>query len=185
MKKQPEVTENTKRKILDAFWKLFKNQPIEKITIFSLSNEACIHRSSFYRYFADIYQVLEVFQEDLLFDIKKKIDSIQDNTYVTLPKYAEKISNLLIHFSDKIYRLLNYKESDFREKFIKTITPNVEKYLPLEQYNQHSEYITSFIISTIIFNFTFWYENRERYELQNLIGLGQSIILNGIEIIQK
>lgn len=182
MKKQPDVTEATKRRILDAFWELFSKKSPEKITAAELSAAAGIHRSSFYRYFTDIYQVLEVSQEGLLLHLKTEIENIQATTDISLPTYAEKISVLLTGSADRIYRLLNYKGSNFREKIIETLKPNVKKYIPLDKQNPNTEYITAFIISSMLFNFTFWYEHREQYELSQVTALGRGIILNGLSI---
>lgn len=182
MKKQPDITEATKRRILDAFWVLFRQKSPEKITAAALSAEAGIHRSSFYRYFADIYQVLDVFQEELLIHMKTEIDAIQASTDISLPTYTEKVSHLLTESADKMYRLLNYKGSDFRQQFIETIKPNVEKYLPFDRNSPNAEYVTAFIISSMLFNFSFWYEHRERYELSQVTALGKSIVQHGLQI---
>lgn len=177
MKVGSVATETTKRKILDAFWILFRQQSIEKITIDALSKQAGIHRSSFYRYFLDIYQVLEVFQEELLTHIKTEVESIQATTDITLPAYTEKISVLMVSSADKIYRLLNCRHSDFEQSFVNVLRPNVEKYFP---QNEHLEYISSFIISSMLFNFNFWYEHREQYEFREVTELGKNIVLHGI-----
>lgn len=71
MHKQPEITDATRKRILDVFWKNFETTNIEKITINQLSKAAGIHRSSFYRYFSDIYQVFDQFQDSLLEEIEK------------------------------------------------------------------------------------------------------------------
>ena len=180
MNKQPDITEATRRRILDAFWTLFSQKPPEKITASALAKQANLHRSSFYRYFADIYQVLEVFQAELLQYLKDEIDAIQTSTDITLPSYTEKISLLLIGSADKIYRLLNYKGSNFRGQFSEALRPNIEKYLPADKKNPHGEYVTAFIISSMLFNFNFWYEHRNQYELQQVTELGKNIVLNGL-----
>ena len=39
MKKQPEITAATRRKIMDAFWTLYKEKAIEKISIANCNNK--------------------------------------------------------------------------------------------------------------------------------------------------
>ena len=182
MNKQPDITEATRRRILDAFWTLFRKKPPEKITASALAAEANMHRSSFYRYFSDIYQVLDVFQAELLWHLKNEIDTIQTSTDITLPEYTEKISVLLTNSADKIYRLLNYKGCDFREQFVSTLKPNIERYLHSDMENPHTEYITAFILSAMLFNFNFWYEHRDHYALQQVTSLGKNIVLNGLSV---
>ena len=180
MNKQPDITDATRRRILDAFWILFRNESPEKITVSTLAAEANLHRSSFYRYFSDVYQVLEVFQAELLRHLKDEIDTIQTSTDITLPEYTEKISVLLTGSADKIYRLLNYKGCDFKEQFVDSLKPKIEKYLHSDIKNPNTEYVTAFITSAILFNFNFWYEHREHYDLQQVTALGKNIVLNGL-----
>ncbi|MEI6101327.1 MAG: TetR/AcrR family transcriptional regulator, partial [Eubacteriales bacterium] len=66
MKKQPETTERTKKRLLDAFWLLYCQKKIEKITIREIAQEAGVNRSTFYEYFSDVYQVLEELEADLI-----------------------------------------------------------------------------------------------------------------------
>lgn len=180
MNKQPEVTEATRKNIIEAFWRLFKDTPVEKITAAMLASEAGIHRSSFYRYFTDIYQVLDAFQTELLDYIRQEVTSIQSNTDFTLPEYTEKVSTMLTGSADKIYRMMNYKGCDFRERFIENIKPNLVKCVPVDQQSKDSDYYTAYIIQAMLFNFNYWYENKERYDLKQVNALGQKILLNGI-----
>ncbi|WP_337615444.1 TetR/AcrR family transcriptional regulator [Megamonas funiformis] len=54
----------TKENIIIAFWEIYREKSINKITIKELMDKAGYHRSVFYTYFKDIYDLLEQEQED-------------------------------------------------------------------------------------------------------------------------
>jgi len=47
MKKQPEVTQKTKRAFMDALCELYAHKPIERISVQEIANRAWYNRSSF------------------------------------------------------------------------------------------------------------------------------------------
>ena len=57
MNKQPKVTEQTKKNIVQAFWKLFKEKSIEQITVKEISAIAGYNRSTFYVYFTSVRDI--------------------------------------------------------------------------------------------------------------------------------
>jgi len=59
MKKREHITRQTKQNIVDAFWELYCEKRIEKITIKDITIKAGYNRSTFYEYFNDSYEVLE------------------------------------------------------------------------------------------------------------------------------
>ena len=66
MKKQPEITAQTRERLIEAFWSLYREKKIEQITIKQITDLAGYHRSTFYEYFVDIYDVLNQLEDDLL-----------------------------------------------------------------------------------------------------------------------
>ena len=59
MQNKAQITETTRRAILDAFWEIFQETSVDRITVSRLSQAAHVHRSTFYRYFSDVYDVME------------------------------------------------------------------------------------------------------------------------------
>ena len=66
MHKQPESTARTRQKFVDAFCTLYRQKPIEKITVQELAVLAGYNRSTFYEYFSDIYAVRDYAEDDVL-----------------------------------------------------------------------------------------------------------------------
>jgi hypothetical protein len=66
MKKQPELTAQTKENLMEAFWQIYCNKRIEKVTVKEITVKAGYNRSTFYAYFIDVYDVLEQIENSVL-----------------------------------------------------------------------------------------------------------------------
>lgn len=70
MNRQPERTERTRQALIDAFWQLYCEKKIEKITVKEIVGLAGYYRSTFYEYFSDVYDLLRQVEEQLLEDFR-------------------------------------------------------------------------------------------------------------------
>ncbi len=69
--KQERAKRETKRRIVDAFWELYKTTSIEKITVKKITDACGIYRTTFYLHFADVYAILEEIEAQLMEELKK------------------------------------------------------------------------------------------------------------------
>lgn len=69
MNKKPEVTEQTKTNLKEAFFELYTQKPIEKITIHQITDRAGYNRGTFYLYYNDVYDILREIEDMLLHEI--------------------------------------------------------------------------------------------------------------------
>lgn len=70
MRKQEMVKQETKNRIMKAFWELYKTTNIEKITVKSITDACGIYRTTFYLHFADVYAILEQIEDEMLSNLK-------------------------------------------------------------------------------------------------------------------
>ena len=66
MRKRPERTEQTKADLKEAFWQLYAETPIEKITVGQVCERAGYNRGTFYLHFQDLYDMLRDIEDSLL-----------------------------------------------------------------------------------------------------------------------
>lgn len=66
MKHHGLITHQTKQNFIDAFWDLYCEKTIDKITVKEITQKAGYNRSTFYEYFHDAYDVLEKLEETLI-----------------------------------------------------------------------------------------------------------------------
>lgn len=60
----------TKQTLIDAFWKLYKEKSIEKITVGQIAAVAGYNRSTFYEYFYDVPDVLQQIEDSIMEEMK-------------------------------------------------------------------------------------------------------------------
>lgn len=129
-----------------------------------------------------MYEVFNAFQSDLLEQLMTDTKAILDTTDFSLPLYTEKTADILLAHADKIYRLLNYSDCNFKNQLTQNISGNLRKMLPANLNNSHMEYVVSFVTSCMFSNFNFWYEHQDRYTLQEVNAMGHHILINGLDI---
>lgn len=62
MNKQPEITEQTRSNLLEAFWSLYAEKRIDQITVKEIAARAGYNRGTFYEYFVDVRQCLDLIE---------------------------------------------------------------------------------------------------------------------------
>lgn len=164
--------ENTRRKIIDAFFSLYSERPIEKISIKEITALANCHRSTFYEYFIDIYDLLQQ-EEDSIIALqtqnminpakKRRLDVMQTSTILTplLNLYEEKGKYIMV--------LLGEHGDPAFQKRVKSHIKNAvrEIFSPPEDdpmINYHLEFLISGALATI----NLMYKNKD-IDLNTLI----------------
>ena len=67
MNKQPEITDATRETLINAFFQLAQKNNITQITVREIINLAGYSRATFYRYFKDVFALVE-YAEDSFFE---------------------------------------------------------------------------------------------------------------------
>jgi len=114
MNKQPEITMQTRKNLIDAFWQIYCEKRIEKITVKDITTKAGYNRGTFYEYFTDVYDVLEQIEVSILPDLVKHKNIMMDtNTHLPLKHLIEVYSR-----NKKYFVVLLGKNGDpaFQEK---------------------------------------------------------------------
>jgi len=131
MKKQPEVTDQTRKNIISAFCSLYEQKPIEQIKVKDVISKAGYNRSTFYEYFDDIYSLLAYIENDVIDYIKAGgSNNTHDQTDLLhlLAAKEDYLKVLLgtygcIHFQDRLKNeFMLHNESD-------RIEPHLQPYL--------------------------------------------------------
>ena len=83
----------TRRRIIDAFWGLLEQMPLERITVRAVADAAGCNRSTFYQYFESIPDLLAQAEDDLIDEAQASTEhladlrSLQDVVVYTAPFY--------------------------------------------------------------------------------------------------
>lgn len=58
--------ENTRKALIEAFCLIYREKPLDKITVQEITRKAGYNRSTFYQYFFDVYDLLEHIEDETI-----------------------------------------------------------------------------------------------------------------------
>lgn len=122
MNKQPEITDATREAILTAFFQLAKIKGIRQITIREITNLAGYNRTTFYRYFEDIYALIEYAEDDFFRNTQNALrEQFRENAAYNR-QFFETYINCCHKNPDRIAVLMSEEN---RAHFIRRIRENI------------------------------------------------------------
>lgn len=116
----------TKKMMKDAMLELMENQPLEKISVTDICENADVNRSTFYAYYEDAGQLLAEIENDVLNQLPVSpdtIDGYSDTKFLnTLETFFEYVRD-----NERLFRILIVQRdsSSFHLKLLNTV---MEKY---------------------------------------------------------
>ncbi len=185
MKKQPEITDQTRENLIGAFWSLYCQKKIDHISIKEITDIAGYHRSTFYEYFVDIYDVLNQLEEELL--AKMKAEVIRSLSIETKNNLAQIVADLYETQDEYLHVLLGeHGDPHFAKKMKAEMGSALKRRFGLSENEIHTSYIIEFGLSAIISTITYWYQNNKNLPSNELVVLVRSMLINGVfPMVQK
>jgi Transcriptional regulator len=175
MKKQPNVTDNTKKAFINAFCELYCQKPIEKISVQEIANNAGYNRSSFYQHFCDIYELLDFIENDVLDSMHQKLNGGKGNVQEIMCLYNEKRLYLDALFGD-------YGGTRFLEK-LKANVPFESHKLNIPKDDPITPYLMEFHLSTVLSLLRLWHRRKNDLPPEKLLDLAYRLYVGGISAI--
>ena len=180
MNKRPDITDATRQRFIDAFCKLYKTKPIEKITVKEISEIAGHNRVMFYQYFKDSYDVLESIEKSLLKFIQNAIEcNIQTPDMF---QHFEKIFDKILEDNTEVVELLlsgaNY--SNTLERCKKAMLPILVKSFHLEENDYKMMAILEFYLSGVVSLLKYKIDYNKKITTTELGSIIKYILQNGI-----
>ncbi len=81
----------TKEDITLAFWKIYAEKKIEKISVRELCQKAGYNRSTFYSYYKDIYDLFDKETDKMISLVKEEFHKINDITNLLQNNFIEQV----------------------------------------------------------------------------------------------
>ena len=144
----------TRDKLVQAFFTLYSEKSIDKISIKAVTELAGYHRSTFYEYFVDIYDLLEQEEEEIL--------RLQKELFMT-PIFTGKIdafaATLLFEPSVQMFKLKGDKlailigtngDPAFRRKLQERIKETLQCLMARSEDVLVAEYLSEFLSAGIL-----------------------------------
>lgn len=128
MNKQPEITDATREALVNAFFQSAKKKNIDKITIREITDLAGYNRTTFYRYFVDVYALIEYAEDEFLKNTRKILEEKYTGLSFGEKQFFEIIINCFHENSDKISILISEQNhSHFLRRIKRNIASNVSE----------------------------------------------------------
>lgn len=181
MNKQTKVTAQTRQNLVDAFWALYCEKKIVKITVKEITQKAGYNRGTFYEYFTDVYDVLEQLEESLI----PKIDELPP---LSMPAQNEAIPidlfMAIYEQNSRYYSVLLGDDGDpaFASK-LKNSTKPVIRQAFLGKYEispVEFDFILEFVLSGMIGIMSYWFKVGKRLPAEDLVSLVYDLMENGV-----
>ena len=181
MKKQPEITAQTRRNLVDAFWSLYCEKRIEKITVKEIAQKAGYNRGTFYEYFTDVYDVLEQIEESLVPTVHELPPISIPNANMGMPL---DMFMAIYEQNSKYYSVLLGEKGDpaFASK-LKNSTKPIIKQAFLDKYDIDPiefDFILEFILSAMIGIMSYWFMKDKILPAEDLVSLMHDLMENGV-----
>ena len=183
MKKQPQVTEKTRKKLINNFWNLYKDN--NKITIKNICDKAKYDRTSFYRYFDNVDDILREIEDEIINnirnDIKNKAKSNNDKKILleSFYKFTDDYGEYIIIFNKN-------GNNNFYRKFKELIKEDVFTYFNFNiNSNIKKDLVFEFGFSSLMNSFIYWYNHKNTIDLDLFVEFANSVIMSGVDSILK
>lgn len=179
MKKQPERTEQTRKALMEAFWKLYCEKKIEKITVREIVTLAGFYRSTFYEYFRDIYDVLEQIEQQLLDDFEQT--SARSRTFHSMEAVLENVLTFYEANGERIAVLLGPKgDPVFASRAMEKIKENLLMQRQLPKEDMEADLLFHMAASNMIAMLNYWEAHRDTVTLRQVFSTGAAIVSKGM-----
>ncbi len=182
MKKNPEQTERTRRNIITAFWALAQKNGLRNVTISDLMKKAGYNRGTFYVYFFDMNDLLEQAEEDIIEELKEKMQGVvQDRKGIDFERLANELADTFAFYDDKLYLLLGANgDSKFIAKVRNEMAQMFSVVFNVKDNGEGKEYVVVFITSAFVGVLTHWHEGGKRMEYKELAKVMHTLATKGL-----
>ena len=180
MRKQPQVTEQTRANLRQAFWELYAERPVEKISVREITDRAGYNRATFYLYYHDVYELLEEIEGMVLGNIERLVNErLLKGDKLEFSQHMGLVLRLAQRSRDYTRVLLGpHGDPAFSQRLKEIISPLVDRFfLPdAELDDQARGIVREFYLSGIIAIIRTWTAADNPMPLDQLIQLVMRIV---------
>jgi AcrR family transcriptional regulator len=181
MNKHEENSKQTRQNLIDAFWALYSEKRIEKITVREITQKAGYNRGTFYEYFVDVHDVLEQIESSLIPGLNELPPATIQGKNLGMPL------DLFISLYEKkshYYAVLLGKNGDpaFPAKLKDSIKPVLQSVVsrPPDLSETEFDFVLEYVLSAMIGVMGYWFEKDKPLSAENLISLLNRLMQNGV-----
>lgn len=181
MHKQPQVTEQTKANIRQAFWELYAERPLEKITVKQVTDRAGYNRATFYLYFRDIYDVLQQIEDELIGLLEKLVQTrLMRESEPDFSGHMGVLLELARRYSLQFQVLLGDRgDPAFATRFKQALAPMLDRFLVTERAltPQEAALLHEFYLSGLLAVVVAWLRDPQDMTVADLVPFITDVVI--------
>jgi AcrR family transcriptional regulator len=167
---------DTRQCLIDAFWALYSQKGIYKITVREITAKAECNRGTFYEYFLDVYDVLEQIENELI----PEIDELPPRQ----ASFDQPLNDFIKLYdqNSRYYNVLLGPKGDpaFGVKLKEGVKAKLKMALAATQLDPAElEYTLEFVLSAMIGILTYWFQDVKAMPKEALLALVYRLMLHG------
>ncbi len=172
MKKNPEMTAQTRQNLMDAFWELYCRKPIGKITVKEVTEKAGYNRGTFYEYFGSVYELLCTIETNLIPTVEElpSIPAPFGTVGIPLQEFMG-----VYEKNQKYYSVLLGENGDpaFAAKLKQAVKPMVAKLVcdTIGADDLELDYLLEYTLSGMVGIMSYWFSQGKNLDPQILVDL--------------
>lgn len=172
MKKNPEITAQTRQNLMDAFWELYAQKRMETITVKEIAEKAGYNRGTFYVYFGSVYEVLGEIENTLIPTAEELpgIPAALGQAGLPLEYFME-----FYEKNQKYYSVLLGENGDpaFAAKLKQAVKSVVAKlvYDTIDIDALELDYLLEYTLSGMVGIMSYWFSQGKNWDQKNLVDL--------------
>lgn len=175
MKKQPAVTEQTRANLKQAFWSLYLEKPIERITIREITDRAGYNRATFYLYFRDVYDLFGQIEDEVLTSVSRLVNEeiLREQTF-DISQHMGRIIEITQRFGDVTPYLMGpHGDPAFAQRMKEIIAPLLDRFLLANSQlsGQRYEIVRELYLSGLLAAIGTWMSLPDRMPVEQLLEL--------------
>lgn len=183
MNKQPLVTEQTRNNFINSFWEQYKTMDFSKITVCNICKIANYNRTTFYRYFNDIDDLLIQLENRIIDGIKKDIYNSPKKELIFSLENFTKFNTI---FGEYIVYFYKKNNVSFIIKFKELIKNGVFKYFKITfRNNNEKEFLYEFLFASTINAYAYWYFHPDIISFETLVDFINNAIIRSTNLLAK
>lgn len=168
--------EYTRQALAEAFCLLYREKPLDKITVRAITQKAGYNRSTFYQYFFDVYDLLDFIERDT---IEYIIQNRKDERKVESDIFLENLVDLYNNRGIYVEALMGDYGSN---RFLIKLENSMHKIIPelnIPDDDSLKAYRIQYRISTSLSLFRLWIRRGKDLPVDELLQLVWNLYLNG------
>lgn len=171
MQKREELTQQTKQNLREAFWSLYIQKPIEKITVKEITDIAGYNRGTFYLYYKDTYDLLAKIEQELLEVVDTLITQwLENDALHNLPDHMEHLMELAQAYSSYMGVLLSDQgDPKFASQLKEILKPLIACWLHIDNTNKESALLCEFYLSGLLSVISTWLCEEKDLDIEQFV----------------